>query len=63
MFMKRWFHSVGPYKGTLRKTSAFPHQKDSVQNILRLDHTNRKRFQVGFRRQEAYERMHDLSHG
>ena len=36
MFMKRWFHTVGPYKGTLRKTSAFPHQKDSVENILRL---------------------------
>ena len=36
MFMKRWFHTVGPYKGTLRKTSAFPHQKDSVQNVLRL---------------------------
>ena len=35
-FMKKWFDTVGPYKGTLRKTSAFPHKKDSVQNILRM---------------------------
>ena len=36
MFIKRWFDTVGPYKGTLRKTSNFPKNKDSVQNILRL---------------------------
>ena len=36
MFVKRWFDTVGPYKGTLRKTSNFPHHKDSVENILRL---------------------------
>lgn len=36
MFIQRWFYTVGPYKGTLRKTSAFPKAKHSVENILRL---------------------------
>ena len=36
MFIKRWFDTVGPYKGSLRKTSNFPHKKDAVQNLLRL---------------------------
>ena len=36
MFVKRWFDTVGPYKGSLRKTSNFPHKKDAVENLLRL---------------------------
>ena len=27
MFIKRWFDTVGPHKGTLRKTSNFPEKK------------------------------------
>ena len=36
MFIKRWFDTVGPYKGSLRKTSNFPHKKDAVENLVRL---------------------------
>ena len=36
MFIKRWFDAVGPYKGSLRKTSNFPHKKDAVENLVRL---------------------------
>ena len=36
MFVKRWFDTVGPFKGTLRKTSNLLHHKNSVENILRL---------------------------
>ena len=36
MFIKRWFETVGPYKGSLRKISNFLHKKDALQNLLRL---------------------------
>ena len=36
MFIKCWFDTVGPYNGSLRKTSNFPHKKYAVQNLLRL---------------------------
>ena len=36
MFIKRWFDTVGPYKGTLRKTSNFLEKKDDMGNLLRL---------------------------
>jgi hypothetical protein len=33
-FMTRWFHKVGPCKGSLRMTSKFPHAKNSRRGVL-----------------------------
>jgi len=31
--VERWFFEVGPFKGKHRKSSKFPHAKDSIKNI------------------------------
>ena len=36
-FVSRWFHHIGPYKGTMRKTSIFPHKKGSPEVMEYLD--------------------------
>lgn len=30
-FITRWFHTIGPFKGTMHLTSVFPHNKDSLR--------------------------------
>ena len=35
-FIKRWFESIGPYKGTLRVTSSHPTGRYSTSTIMRL---------------------------
>ena len=35
-FIRRWFHQIGPHKGTLRVTSSHPTGRYSTQTIMRL---------------------------
>lgn len=35
--IERWFLSIGPFKGKQRKTSKFPHARDSVENIQKME--------------------------
>jgi len=38
-FITRWFHTIGPFKGTMRLTSVFPPNKDSSRvSVLRDDY-------------------------
>lgn len=36
-FISRWFKEIGPFKGTMRKTSTFPPNRNSPEVVARLE--------------------------